>query len=570
MQITFRQGIIKAPANFIQLVGNSVNLVIAQPEYLLATVADETATYLFSEKLSVTAAWAGPFTPGTSYWLFWDIHPLTGAKTYGHTLLAPTEGPTAPVTPVNDQHWFDTTSYTMKVWNSTAGRWVNRIRVFAAALSGGSVLSSVSSSAPAFTGTQLSSVAPTLVDVGFIVFDSTSSPLRKGTNKFFTTSDSASTGVVSSSRIKIGNILQEAEALANMPAYTVVTFLGFNQIGNANANTPLTSLFGMIEESVITGQITSVTTSGVVSSDAWDWTGAGINASLYVRDGGVLSTSPAYTGQDAIARVIGKTSIHFGAARVSASYVNDLTSRVAKTGDTMTGALILSANPVVALGAATKQYVDAAGDPNFRTLATNNTASGVSALAANTSGYDNTASGYQSMYSNTTGYDNTASGFHSLYLNTTGSENTASGYRSLYGNTTGYFNCAYGLLSMQLNTIGFGNTAVGVYSLRTNTTGEQNTSIGYNSGSAITTGSYNVVIGSNYGSTIATLSNNIIISDGQGNIRIQVGSTGAVTIPGTLLLSADPAVALAAATKQYVDNAIASAQPFTPLFLIGL
>lgn len=36
----------------------------------------------------------------------------------------------------------------------------------------------------------------------------------------------------------------------------------------------------------------------------------------------------------------------------------DLSSRVAKAGDTMTGALILNSDPVANLGAATKQYVD--------------------------------------------------------------------------------------------------------------------------------------------------------------------------------------------------------------------
>src|SRR5262245_59341085 len=41
------------------------------------------------------------------------------------------------------------------------------------------------------------------------------------------------------------------------------------------------------------------------------------------------------------------------------------TSRVAKAGDTMTGLLVLSADPTAALGAATKQYVDAvAPDPS--------------------------------------------------------------------------------------------------------------------------------------------------------------------------------------------------------------
>ena len=60
--------------------------------------------------------------------------------------------------------------------------------------------------------------------------------------------------------------------------------------------------------------------------------------------------------------------------------------RVAKAGDTMTGALILNANPTAALGAATKQYVDT-GDTAAQTtantaLTTANTASSTANAAA--------------------------------------------------------------------------------------------------------------------------------------------------------------------------------------------
>lgn len=70
-----------------------------------------------------------------------------------------------------------------------------------------------------------------------------------------------------------------------------------------------------------------------------------------------------------------------------------------------------------------------------------NTALGVSALAANTSGYYNTAVGYQALPFNTTGADNTAIGFNSLAQFGLGDNNVALGgwtgpyIPSGYGNT---------------------------------------------------------------------------------------------------------------------------------------
>jgi YVTN family beta-propeller protein len=61
-------------------------------------------------------------------------------------------------------------------------------------------------------------------------------------------------------------------------------------------------------------------------------------------------------------------------------------------------------------------------------VASNNTATGSSALLANTTGASNTASGYGALYHNTTGSNNTAVGYNagspSVYEDTTGSNNT--------------------------------------------------------------------------------------------------------------------------------------------------
>jgi hypothetical protein len=169
-----------------------------------------------------------------------------------------------------------------------------------------------------------------------------------------------------------------------------------------------------------------------------------------------------------------------------------------------------------------------------------NTAVGLSALAANTTGANNTALGYQALTSNTTSSANTAVGYQAAYSSTSGfGDVNAFGWRALYSNTTGYSNTAMGSEALRNNTTASFNTAVGYQAGYTstgqrnaffgseagyaNTTGESNTYIGRQAGNLMTSGSNNTIIGrynGNQGSLdIRTASNYIVLSDGDGNPR---------------------------------------------------
>ena len=124
-----------------------------------------------------------------------------------------------------------------------------------------------------------------------------------------------------------------------------------------------------------------------------------------------------------------------------------------------------------------------------------NTASGWSALAANTTGLGNTACGYLALNDNLAGAYNTANGYSALDTNTSGSYNVASGFWALKTNTTGSNNTASGGYALANNTTGSNNTASGVYALAYNTTGIYNTATGRSALTANTTGSGNVAIG---------------------------------------------------------------------------
>ena len=127
--------------------------------------------------------------------------------------------------------------------------------------------------------------------------------------------------------------------------------------------------------------------------------------------------------------------------------------------------------------------------------AVENTSTGKSALAANTTGNYNAALGGYALEKNTSGSHDTAAGYFALSSNTTGSENTADGYTALNFNTTGNYNTALGGYALEANTIGHSNTAVGAYALTGNTTGVENAATGMKALFASTSGSQNTATG---------------------------------------------------------------------------
>jgi hypothetical protein len=239
--------------------------------------------------------------------LYWDINTTTGQRTFGHTTIQPVDGSSAPQNPVNDQHWFDTVANKMKVWNSTAGRWIPKIRVFAAKLAGGSVFVSVSQNSPQFTGTQVGAFVNVPTSIGALIFDINGDPIKRG-NAFFTTEDVTVAGVASAAQVKLGAIMIQAVATSNIPAYSIVNFTDFNKVSLATNVVMSSGAYGMIEVDAITGDIVNVALEGVISNPLWDWTSAGVNAPLYVSLNGTLTATPP-PSPVVVATVVDKNTI---------------------------------------------------------------------------------------------------------------------------------------------------------------------------------------------------------------------------------------------------------------------
>ncbi len=171
------------------------------------------------------------------------------------------------------------------------------------------------------------------------------------------------------------------------------------------------------------------------------------------------------------------------------------------------------------LGAAMPGYNSTGGtgflNSTIRSIADKmTTAFGYGALASN-GAFENTAFGVSALAANTTGQYNTAFGYQALQNNTTGFENTAIGQGAMRFATTAQYSTAIGdgaLGSGNPNT-GQYNTALGVGTLQFLTSGQHNIGIGYVTGGHLTSGSYNVLIGDSVvgASGATTASNNTAV-----------------------------------------------------------
>ena len=306
MRISFRQGVVNASTGFLVPNGSAVNLVVPPRGYVAFTAADQDTDYLVKEQASVSNAWAGPFQPGTNYWLFWDINVTTGALTRGATTIEPVAGATPPLSPVDGKHWFNTVTNVHSVYNSTRGRWVRVIRVFAARYN--SSFFSLSANAPLFTGTQVGNT--TSIVPGALIFDLTGHPVKRFDNSFFTTETPAVTGIGTSAQIKFGSIVFNAEAQETIPAYSVVKFSDFNKYITASSYDAAAGVYGIIDVDVTAGDITQIHVEGVIENSNWDWSASDVGTPLYVDVAGQLTTTPIGT-DPIVATILDQTTVFF-------------------------------------------------------------------------------------------------------------------------------------------------------------------------------------------------------------------------------------------------------------------
>jgi hypothetical protein len=177
--------------------------------------------------------------------------------------------------------------------------------------------------------------------------------------------------------------------------------------------------------------------------------------------------------------------------------------------------------------------------------ATHNTAYGITAMDAITTGDANTAIGWSAGSALNTGTQNTIVGKGALASASSAGSNTAIGWNAAYAVTTGTtaitaigdgaynsagdtetHNMAIGVNAMAAGSLAGAeyNTAIGNYALDAVTSGDSNTTVGYNCATRLTTGNFNQFYGEQAGQHVTTGNHNTGIGYSAGGT--EATSTG--------------------------------------------
>lgn len=293
MQIHFRQGIVRyqtdinAQATFLQrssLDSQYVDLVVS-PTPTVINFAQRDANYIFEEVRSVAKAW-GPFGNNTTKYLYWDINVLTAELTRGYTSLPPVISGTSPNAPTIDQHWFNTTTATMQVWNGQ--RWIEKIRVFAAIYSSSSILR------PYPLGSQVGLTVP--VEAGNIILDAFFKPLRQSDGSFLTSSTAMSVVGIATKKIKFEAEILELLANEYVARYNCVQARPGRTCVLAKSSDSLSRVIGISVDDVFQGEVGTIIAQGLIRSDAWTWPTSKINRPVFCGYNGELTLTPPTNG----------------------------------------------------------------------------------------------------------------------------------------------------------------------------------------------------------------------------------------------------------------------------------
>lgn len=308
MRVSFRQGIVQYQVdnqnnqNFLLATNTGVSL-LANDKAFIVTIAHKDANYLIEERVSITNAWTGPFIGQPQYWLYIDLNPVTGARTFGSTTLAPAVGLTAPAgNPAVDQHWYDLSTMQMKFWNGNV--WQAVIRVFVGSMMGGAQSFLPMGANSNYGGSQIGVAAANFS--GVIIYDALGKPIRTS-NGTFLTSESTTIPAGSTSNIRYASDLLTATALESIPAYSVVYFYDFDQIKLATPSLDTDPrIFGIVTVDLQPNDVAYVFTDCVITNDHWNWTE--MSVPVYADFAGAVTTNQTID-QQSIGYVVARNGI---------------------------------------------------------------------------------------------------------------------------------------------------------------------------------------------------------------------------------------------------------------------
>jgi len=294
MELNFRQGILKRQADltntsiFIQktsLDGRYLDLIVS-PDPTVFTVSHFAANYLVEETRTVEKAW-GPMEPtGDTQYLYWDVSLLDASLTRGFTLHPPIVSAAEPVNPLNDQHWYDTANNVYKVWLNN--RWQTKLRVFAA------IYDRNANIVPYPVGSQVGINGN--FTAGNIVLGKNNKPLRDSDGTFVTSESNLIIARTSAEAVKFDSVLAFAEAVENIPKFTLVTILPHRKVVSASFLRTDRHIHGLVTSDLNPGEVGQIVSNGIIRNEQWSFSDNSIGKPLFCGAAGEVTLTPPISG----------------------------------------------------------------------------------------------------------------------------------------------------------------------------------------------------------------------------------------------------------------------------------
>lgn len=295
MELNFRQGILKRQSDvsntpiFIQksrLDGRFLDIVVS-PDPTVFTVAHFTANYLIEETRTVEKAW-GPLEPtGETQYLYWDISLLDASLTRGFTLLPPITSSAEPTNPLPDQHWFDTNENVTRVFLNN--KWQVKLRVFAAIYDRNANIIGYP------IGSQVNIINGTFA-AGNIVLGKNNKPLRDSDGTFVTSESNLIIARTSAEAVKFDSVLAFAEAVENIPAFSLVTILPHRKVALASFLRTDRNIHGAVINDLNPGEVGQLVSNGLIRNEQWNFTEQQVGKPLFCGAAGEFTLTPPISG----------------------------------------------------------------------------------------------------------------------------------------------------------------------------------------------------------------------------------------------------------------------------------
>ncbi len=257
-----------------------------------------------------------------------NTHYILSNMTGFNYIEQPITGTDLPVNIQYDQHWFNTRTNTMNVYDGS--KWNEVIRVFATKINNstftplGSLYNIVtydghiitSPSNTPFAGSQIG-INNTNTLVGRLIFDGNGKPIKRPNGSFFTTEHEFFVNGSPVNDIKLESNVIQAIALETIPKYHVIKYTDFNWIKLASYNDIQNTIISMATQDILKDDVGSHCVEGIFYDSNWNWTLVG--APLWINDTGELTTDNLFftdlanhpVNKPPVAWVLSPTSVLF-------------------------------------------------------------------------------------------------------------------------------------------------------------------------------------------------------------------------------------------------------------------